>query len=262
VPEESCEQELVAEVDEPGFRARIYRNGSTFQLWVSDVGWFGVDPREPRITVPPVEQTVAREEVLWGVPALLCFLHRGDCSLHAAAVEVDGEAIVLAGPRAKGKSTLAAAFAMRGHRLLSEDLTCIRLAPTPAVVPGPAGLRLRNDVADGLQVPFGRALGEVHGRARYALSDPGDCRPVPISSVLLLASDGDVGLEPVDPARALPDLWEASFRITREHERRSFEAAAELAGAVPIVKLRRPLRLDMLDATVDHVVSQLGGEYD
>ena len=57
---------------------------------------------------------------------MLCFRARGDTALHAAAVEVDGQAVVLGAPGTFGKTTLAAAFHAAGHRLLSEDTTCIR----------------------------------------------------------------------------------------------------------------------------------------
>lgn len=252
-------QELLIEVDEPDFRASIYHDGASYRLWVSGVGWFDIDPRVPRVAVPATATSAELEELIWGVPALLCFLHRGDSSLHAAAVEAAGEAILLVAPQAHGKSTLAAAFARRGYRILSEDLTCIRLEPRLSVIPGPAGLRLRNDVAREVDVVLGRAIGERHDRTRYALANPGDCSPVPIRAVLLLRrSDDDIRLERVDPIRALPDLWQSSFRVTRSHERRCFECVAALAAEVSILNLHRPLRLEALDATVDHVLAGLG----
>jgi hypothetical protein len=258
--EASACHELVVEVDEPDFLARMYHDGATYRLWVDGVGWFDIDPRVPRIAVPPAAAALEREEVLWGVPVLLCFLHRGDWSLHAAAVEIDGEAILLVAPQAHGKSTLAAAFARRGFRLLSEDLTCVRLEPRPAVVPGPAGLRLRNDVAAHVEGDFGRPLGRRHERTRYALRNRGDCRAVPIRAVLLLRqSEQEIRLQPVEPVRSLPDLWQSSFRLTKAHERRCFECVATLARAVPIMNLYRPLDIESLDPTVDQVLSQLAG---
>jgi hypothetical protein len=251
-------RDLVVEVEQPGFLARLYRAGATYQLWVRGVGWFDIDPRIPRVAVPASAASVEREELLWGVPALLCFLHRGDSALHAAAVEVAGEAIVVVAPQAHGKSTLAAAFGRRGYRILSEDLTCICFEPRPSVIPGPAGLRLRNDVARTVPVMFARPLGGRQDRARYALASRGDCRPVPIRAVLLLrASENDIWLEPVEPYRSLPDLWQACFPITREHERLCFESVAGLADEIPILSLHRPLRIEALDETVDRVLTEL-----
>ena len=47
--------------------------------------------------------------------------------IHAAVVEKNGRAMVLPAPPGSGKSTLCAALASRGWRLLSDELTLIRL---------------------------------------------------------------------------------------------------------------------------------------
>ena len=47
--------------------------------------------------------------------------------IHAAVVEKNGRALVLPAPPGSGKSTLCAALASRGWRLLSDELTLIRL---------------------------------------------------------------------------------------------------------------------------------------
>lgn len=50
---------------------------------------------------------------------------RGITCLHASAIAADGRAIALAGYRGAGKSTTAAAFAMRGYAVLCEDVAAI-----------------------------------------------------------------------------------------------------------------------------------------
>jgi hypothetical protein len=257
----AADHDLVAEIRQPGFLARIYRADSRYLMWVEAIGWFEVNPRERRILVPPSTEEVLREELLWGVPTLLCFLERGDLSLHAASVEVDGKAIVLMAHGARGKSTLAAAFAQRGHRVLAEDLTCITYGGGPAcVVPGPATLRLRGDVASRLDVPSARRLPGAD-RARFALdrATRGDCNPVPVGALVLLARDDDgISLREVDRHAVLRDLWQLSFRLTREHDRSCFEHIVDLAHDGPVVSLHRPLRLDALAPTVETLLSALG----
>jgi hypothetical protein len=249
------EDALVAQVAEPGFLARIFGDGETYRLWVDRVGWFDVDPRVPRISAPPSADPLDREELVLGVPALLCFLHHGDASLHAAAIAIDGEAVLLVAPQARGKSTLAAAFAQRGYRVLSEDLACIRLGDRPYIIPGPPTVRLRNDVTRKFDMRFARMLRERSDRTRYVLADA-DSAPVPVRAIFLLRqSTGAIDVEPVDAMRSLPDLWHASFRLTRALERSCFESITALANAVPILELRRPLQLDALEATVETVVA-------
>jgi hypothetical protein len=249
---------LVAEVAEPGFLARIFTDGETYRLWVDGVGWFDIDPRVPRIIAPPDVNSLDREELLLGVPALLCFLHHGDASLHAAAIDIGGEAVLLVAPQAHGKSTLAAAFAQRGYRVLSEDVSCIRLADPPRVVPGPRSLRLRDDVARRFELPMARTLHRRPDRTRYVFADRAS-DPLPIRTLVLLRqSSGAIRIEATEPMRSLPDLWQASFRLTRTLERRCFASIATLANAVPVVELHRPLVIEALGPTVEAVLEACG----
>ena len=157
------------------------------------------------MTLPDTENVVRREERLWSIPAMLCFLARGDAALHAAAVEVDGQAVVLAAPGSFGKTTLAAAFHAAGHRLLSEDTTCIRGAEAPLVVPGPAMLRLRHDVAEQLEIPNATPVGTVEDDRVHLALDPavrGDCSPVPLRAIVLLRhADEGFRIEPASRRR-------------------------------------------------------------
>jgi hypothetical protein len=242
--------------DELPLEAELYSDGAGFRLRVGDGGWFSVEPDAGRIEVPAHDR-LRTEERLWGIPALLCFRARGDLPLHAAAVETDGGAVLLAAPRTYGKTTMAAAFHRRGSRVLSEDTSCVRLGGEPAIVPGPAMLRVRHDVAEHLELARARRLGEDEERVHYALDEPGDCFPVPLHAVVFLAeSDGDPGLEPVGRPEAIRDLWALSFRLpTEEDVARSFAGVTDLASAVPAFRLRRPLALERLDDDVSLVLA-------
>jgi hypothetical protein len=248
--------EVVLEFERP---ARLHRSGDGFALWVGEVGWYGVDPAAPSIGVPADADELRREERLWGVPALLCFRARGDLPLHAAAVEVDGRAILLAAPGRFGKTTLAAGFAAAGHRLLSEDLSCLRLGEDGAsVFPGPALLRVREDVAGGLELA-GEVRGDRDGRIHVALDEAarGDGAPVPVRAIVLVAGTaGEIALQRVDPAVATRDLWALTFRLANDEDRaRSFAQVAKLAATTPVLTLERPLGLEHLRRTVEAIAA-------
>jgi hypothetical protein len=234
--------------------ARLYRSGDRFRVSIGDAGWFEIDPGALRIGLPDAtESPIRREERLWGIPALLCFLRRGDIPLHAAVIEVDGEALLIAGPSGAGKTTLAAAFVGAGHRLLSEDLACLRRGERLAVVPGPAMLRLRTDVARRMAIA-GVEVGRDEDRVHIALPEEGrgTCEPVPVRGIVLIHGEADeVELARVPPVEALRDLWALSFNLPDDADRaRCFDAVAGLAERCPVWSLRRPLRFDALDATV------------
>jgi hypothetical protein len=133
----------------------------------------------------------------------------------------------------------------------------VRLDAGPAIVPGPAMLRVRRDVAESLGLERARRLGEDEERVHYALEAPGDCTPVPLRAVVFLAeSDGDTGLEPVGRPEAIRDLWALSFRLpTEEDVARSFAGVTDLASAVPALRLRRPFALERLDDDVSLVLA-------
>lgn len=245
--------------------ARLFEDGEhRFRLWVDGAGWFSSDPARARVGIPTTgADPVVVEERAWGLPTMLCFRHRGAIPLHAAAVEVAGRAALLVGPSGSGKTTLAAACHRAGHRLLSEDLSCVRLegaASGASVIPGPALLRLRPDVAELLGPLDGVVVAGRPDRVRVALPPErrGDCRPVPLAAVVLLQDGEDLALLPADPDRVVQDLWVSGFRFPTAAERaRSFDETVGLADTVPAVVLRRPLRPDALDdavAVLAHVV--------
>jgi hypothetical protein len=239
--------------------ARLYDTAGGYDLWVDSSGWFGIHLDERVIDVPDDDDPVRREERLWGIPSALSFAARGDVPLHAAAVQVGAAAVVIGAPGRFGKTTLAAAFAQAGHRVLSEDLACLRIGATPAVVPGPAMLRLRRDVAGRFSGGWGDPVGEDPDRVHIAL-DPatrGTCDPVRLAAVVLLRwTDGPARLAAVDGPAALSDLWALSFHLPTETGRaRCFAGLADLLATVPVFNFWRPSGLNELPHVVDDIAA-------
>ena len=242
------------------FQARLYGDPAGYGVWIDGMGGFGVEPDVPRITVPPSSETIRREERLWGVPAALCFSYRGDLPVHASAIEVGGRALVFCGPGRFGKTTLAAAFLRAGHRVLSEDLVCVRQTEGgPAVLPGPAMLRVRPDVAERLGPIEGTRTvlrdGErVHLAMEEGLRGTGD--PVPLAGILILKRGlPQITLYRVQAERFLPELFSVSFNLPSDVERvRSFGGVVDLAGSTPLWLLDRPLEFATLGEVLDRVI--------
>jgi hypothetical protein len=234
--------------------ARLYRDDTRFWLWIEGGGWFGIDPERPAIQLPRGVDALRREERLWSIPSLLCFMRRGDLPLHGAAVEVDGRALLLCGPSRAGKTTLAAAFLSAGHRVLSEDLGCCRLLPSPAVLPGPAMLRVRPDVYGRFPFPGTTVVGRGKDeRVHLALEDDlrGDGRRVPLQAVVFLRTSNQLRSERIGPQEALRDLWALSLKLPEEEDRaRCFHGLVQLTASVPIWNFYRPLTYSELPTVV------------
>lgn len=244
------------------FAARLDQEAAAYTLWIDQVAWFRIDPRQPAIQVSPSFRASARESSLWGIPMALCFMGRGDLGLHAAAVEVNDSAVLLAGPGHFGKTTLAAAFFQAGHRLLSEDISCCRLSPEPAVIPGPALLRLRRDSYAELGLPGTMVVREDPDRVHLAVdrSLRGTSEPVPLKAIVFLhPTDGPVRLERADALASLPDLWSVSLRFpTDVDSARCFADISTLTTRVASWHLFRPNGFGALPAVVERIMATCG----
>lgn len=67
--------------------------------------------------------------------------------IHAAVLERQGCSVILPAPPGSGKSTLCAALASRGWRLLSDEMTLVRLSDL-ALIPMPRPISLKNASID------------------------------------------------------------------------------------------------------------------
>lgn len=245
------------------FAARLYgQPGGPYHLWIEPDDWFVIDPASNFIGVPATPDVVRREQRLWGLPTLLMFLAAGDMPLHAAAVEIEGRAVLLTGPSRHGKTSLALGFARQGYRILSEDLVRIRSSsPTPMVFPGPAGVRVRTDVA-ALTTDLDLQIVGGDGDREFMALDGvqrGSGRPLPIAATVLLKGEADaVHVEPIQPALALRDLWLLSLNLpTREAHAEKLGHLSGLVDAVPTFNLQRPMVLEALAATVAEIAAEV-----
>jgi hypothetical protein len=237
---------------------RLYVLESSYLVWIDQVGWFRVNPHTPSIAVSSSVSGPKLEARTLGLPTALCFMHRGDLSIHAAAVDIGGSALILAAPGRFGKSTLAASFVQVG-RPLSEDTTCLRIDSVPSVMPGLAMLRIRPDVYERIEFPGTRVLGVDPDRVYLTVDEDarGDGSPVPLKGVVFLRRAEDrVRIELVPFDRALPDLWTLSFNLPTDEDRaRCFSMITEVARQIPVWNLYRPLAFDNIPEVIDTVIS-------
>jgi hypothetical protein len=237
-------------------RATLHRTVHGYEFRTTDAGCFRIDLAHGRIEIPAGGDEFLREQRLSGIPMILAYRHRGDVSLHAAAVEIDGGAVILAAPSRFGKTTLALAFHRRGYRVLSEDLVCCRPS-TGEVLPGPAVVRLRPDVFSG-EAPPGTHVAVARPDRVFVAIDAagrGSGAPVPLRGLCFLNEADQLRVEPMTAAGALPALWQLHFHLPTTDERaEAFRRLTAIAAAAASWTLHRPMRLEALDATVDLVV--------
>jgi hypothetical protein len=246
----------VLQIDRAG-RARYFIPGTA--AWLVEGG--------SRITIAAemaADSPDVRLFLLGSVFGILCH-QRGVLPLHAASVEVDGQAIALAGVSGVGKSTLAAAFLRRGFPLLADDVTPIALDPGAVrFLPGLRTMRLWADSA-----AFAEWKEEELVRCREGLQKFN--RPVDLFSPRPLAPSAVIHLRQISPSAGSPNFQRLrGHAATRELRRNvyrwrslvtlagdnmAFARTAVAAGGIPRHFLySRPFDYDRLDGAVDAIV--------
>ena len=202
---------------------------------------------------PAVDERFLRLLILGRAMAVL--LHqRGVLTLHGSAAAVNGSSVLVLGTRGRGKSTLVAALHSRGHALLSDDITSIRLGDgRPAVNPAMPQIKLWPETITALGgAP--ESLPRIRpGWEKRALSVRGAFGRIPVAlgRIYLLADAVHPEVCPLSPGDALATLMQQSCAApllretgtTSEHFRR----CADLARQVSVCRLGRPPCLAILD---------------
>jgi len=151
-----------------------------WRLELEGIGWFRATGGE-RLEWQRWDDSVSDRDirtfaVTSGLGALA--IQRGTLVLHGTALERDGEAILLLGHPAAGKSTLAWCLLQDGWRLLSSELVAV--SPDGLVQPGMHQLKLWHDAAMALELNWAQLPPVRKGLKRYALlAEDLTCMPQP-----------------------------------------------------------------------------------
>jgi hypothetical protein len=168
-----------------------------------------------------------REAAAWAVDFVLCrgviprLLHlRGTTCLHAGAVAVGGCAVAFCGPSGSGKSSLTAAMATRGYRVLTDDVLPLRASSCgDAILAGPGlpEVRVHPSAATRLGIAH-RVMPPVPGQTKAVWRPEAfTASSLPLSRIYLLEPHSEAGAEtrmttsPAPPRDALLALLFNSF---------------------------------------------------
>ena len=189
----------------------------------------------------------------------------GRLALHASCVRVGDGAVLLAGPPGAGKSTTAAALAMRGLAVVSDDLTALDLgdrAEPPLAWPSFDHLRLW---PDGERVVLG-ASGRLDRitpsweKRRFPLEGGAFADgPLPVRAILALRPrlGGRPVVRTLSPSRALvtlATLTYANYLLDPAMRAQELQQLGAVVRAVPVRALTPPVGYENLDALCEAVV--------
>jgi len=122
-----CSKPAIPETGDPAFTSSALGHEEFFELAYSDGTRFVVDRAAQQVwgACPPPLTIEDLATYLLGPIMGFVLRRRGVLSLHASAVCIDGQAIVLCGESESGKSTTAAALALQGIPVLCEDIAAL-----------------------------------------------------------------------------------------------------------------------------------------
>jgi hypothetical protein len=121
---------------DPAFTLSVLGEGQFFQLAYSDGTRFVLDAETTRIwgTCGPSQTLEDLAAYLVGPVMGFVLRQRGKTALHASAMCIGAKAVVLTGAAEAGKSTTAAALALRGVPVLCEDIVPLEETPDGFIV--------------------------------------------------------------------------------------------------------------------------------
>lgn len=218
------------------------------------------------VPVQGIEQAEIDKVRRGGANLLLRHL-QGKLAIHGAAVALGGRAIILLGRSGQGKSTLAASLcAHAGTTLFSDD--AVALDPGPS-----AGTYVVSAVESNhwLDAPARRALladasnldadGKIPVRAPRVGS--GSAALVAIVELVFHDDERPRLTAVASGMEAMGALVPQAVRFVLDEpdlQRRELEALADLIEHVPVYRLERPKRLDMLGVAHPLLLDLLGNE--
>lgn len=241
-----------------GHRLRMYEMCDF--LLDADHGTVSVE-HLPHVDVDAIEHMLIDQ----ALPRLLS--ERGELVVHAGAVCVDGECLLLLGQSRWGKSTLAASFLQRGHTLLSDDCVVLRESGARILaMPTYPSLRMFDD-------SIASALGDrtpsspvafYTGKRRIALAAGSSDDACPVRSAYVL-NDPEIpattiGITPLAPMNGCMALIRHGFRLdvaSSAQHRTQLQQASMAASHIPVYALSYPRQYDQRGEVVDHLLAHV-----
>ena len=235
-----------------GLWATFHRCGGYYLLRFPGLADFEIAADGGSATCWPVPGLDAptREHLYLNQVLPLALSRRGKLTFHASAVELgDGAAAFLASA-GRGKSTLCAAFAVRGHRFLTDDSLILEGEQTDFLVaPSHPSIRLWQDSeqhllaagsAKALPVKYSSKARLLAGSQLRYCDEP---RPLVAAYFLGDGNSAEIDLRRLTASEAVIEWTKHSFLLDIEDQATlaaHFDRLANLANSVPCYYLDYP----------------------
>lgn len=261
--------------NEPTLKVWKIGGGEQFRLCYCDGTEFVIDRQGTEIQATWLAPLTIEDTATYLLGPVLGFLLRlrGISCLHASAINVSGQALVLLGPAGAGKSTTAAAFAQCGYKVLSEDVVALYdIDETVLVQPGYPLIRLWPSSAQSL---FGAPnalppLTPNWDKCGLALGQCFQATPLPLAAIYILGGRRDDQVAPfietVSTQTGLMSLIEntyTNYLLDQAMRAREFELLGRLVLQAPLRQITPHTEITRLPELCRAIVAdfyELGGK--
>ncbi len=240
------------------------RNEGGILLSVKNLGGFLVRGGEEVIIQPALgaEEPLLCQFVSGPVLGIL-LSQRGVPVFHASSVALPEGAAIFLAPKGHGKSTLAAAFHLRGHPLIADDITALQYQEGGVrVFPGVPQLKLWPKSIQKLpRLPDQFSQISADLEKRFLIMPESFVRePQALRVVYVLGIGQALQILPLSPKEALrrvaPHWYGATFKgklLRPLGLDRAFQECSTLVQKAPVYLLERPASLERLNDTCQAV---------
>lgn len=245
----------------------FHRTNSGYLLRFPELADFQISADALHVTgfpAPEVSEATVQHLYLNQVLPLV-LSKQGKLVFHASAVEIGDGAVVFVAESGRGKSTLAASFAVNGFRFLTDDGLVVEPGVRGfEVLPSHPSIRLWEDSEAALVPPTARRAPPVHytAKARFlADEDLAFCEQSrPLRRVYFLGDGRTATLEwqRLSPAEAVIEWVKHSFLLDIEEKPRlasHFDQVATLANQPIHYRLDYPRRFEDLARVREAIVA-------
>jgi len=191
----------------------------------------------------------------------LVYLQRGYFLLHASAVQVGQQALVIAGTPGAGKSTTAAAFVKAGCAPLADDMTLITFDQSgkPFVIPTGPTLKIWQNTAEGLGYNHQHLQPCLEGQHKFYYTFSGNypTTPLPLERIVLLHRSNRLRNQHSVSAARVPFELLRHFPLPHQllkgaYLQTHFSQSLQIARHAPVILQYRPHGFDVLQNWVSN----------
>lgn len=215
------------EVYPDGFRIR-WRDEAVFDMFDGN-----------RITYLPLSAwTGLLPASLFGTVAALTLAWRGELPIHACAVEIAGEAFLIAGPTGSGKSVMTADLLALGARFVSDDLSVVKFSAGGLTIsPGRTTMRLHPALAEEIDAVDCRPVwGDERGKWQLRPRGRTALHVMPVAGMLLLGGDQQPVYPVERPLLLMKQIFRPRWLATLPNHRSRLEKILDHGPSLPIAR--------------------------